>query len=107
MDVDHDRGGALLLGEALAQLALQVQIDGQVDVVAGLALGARQLADGAADGIDLELAGAGDAAHRQVVDPLDAVACRCGNRAAQQRVAGQVGLRRRRHVAEEMGGSGP
>ena len=100
---DH-RAGARLHAQALVHIALQVEIEGQLDVVARLAVLAVQRLDLAAQRVDLEPNQACPAAQLAVVDLLDAVLADPELGQLEQRVAGQLLLRDRRHVAEHMRG---
>ena len=69
--VDDDRTGRELGREARDAEALQLEIQGQAHVGAGHALAAVELADLAADRVDLDPAEAGATAQGQVVATLD------------------------------------
>jgi len=58
----HQDDGAALLAEAVVGETLQLVVDGEHELVAGVALLAVELADDAAEGVDLDLARAGFAA---------------------------------------------
>ena len=99
---DHDRS-ALLGAQPLVDIALQVEVDGEVEVATGLAVGAVQLLDLAAERVDLEPADPGTAAQDRVVDLLDAVLADPEVRQLQQRIAVQLGFRDRPDIAQDMG----
>ncbi len=82
IDVHHRRRARHLARQALVRELVQADVERGDEIAAGLAFLARQLADHAAEGIDLELAFAGAAAQRQSRTAAPARSCRCGSRAA-------------------------
>ncbi len=83
--VHHHTRGALV-ADALVDELLQLLVDGEPDVVAGLARGARKLADDAAIGVDLDAADAGGAAHLVLELLFDAALANAKARQIEQRV---------------------
>ena len=81
-----------MLFHLLGGEALDVEIDGEQRVGAGLALGAVELADDPAHGIDLDLDGAGPAAQVVLERALDALLAEPHGRELQDRIvaAGEV-----------------
>ena len=73
--------------EAPVAEALQLEVEGEPEILAGLALAAVELADLAADRVDLDAAEAGAAAQRLVVAALDPVLADAELGQLQQRVA--------------------
>ena len=79
-----------MLGQLLGGEALQVEIDGEQRVRAGLALGAVELAHDAAHGIDLDLDGAGAAAQIVLQRTLHALLAEAHGGERQHRVVAAV-----------------
>ena len=98
--VEQDGGGAFL--DLAADRLLQLGIDADLDVLAGDALAAVELADDAADGVHLDLHGTGASAQDAVVVPLDPGAADADAGQLHQRVVAGIGFRRRGDVADDM-----
>ena len=81
-----------MLLDAVGHEALQVEIDGQQRIGAGLALGAVELAHHAADGVDLDLDGAGPAAQLVLERALHALLAEAQGGQLQHRIvaAGEI-----------------
>jgi hypothetical protein len=81
-----------MLLDAVGHETLQVEVDGEQRVRAGLALGAVELAHHAADGIDLDLDRAGAAAQAVLERTLDALLAEAHGGELQDRIvaAGQI-----------------
>jgi hypothetical protein len=105
MDVHHRDGGRFLILHPLANEILQAHVEREPHLVAGLSLLAAQLADHAAERVDLHLAGAGGAAQRQIVFLLDAVLADAKAGQFQERIVAllQLLLRDGGDIADDVG----
>ena len=91
-DVEHDDGAALVLLHLLHGEALDVEVDGQQRVGAGLALRPVEFANDATDGVDLDLNGAGTTPQIVLERALDALLAEPHGRELQHRIvaAGEI-----------------
>ena len=81
-------------------MALQLEVDGEAEVAARLAVPAVELLDLAAERVDLVAADPGAAAQDLLVGLLDAVLADPELGQLEQRIAGQLALRDRADIAE-------
>ena len=103
--VDHDGTGRQLAGQPRHAETLQLEVEAQLEVVAGLALAAVELADLAADRVDLDPAEPGAAAQRAVVAALDPALADAELRQLQQRIVvrGLLGRADGADIAQDVG----
>ena len=104
IDVDHHHRTGLMVLQPLGGEALQVEIDGEERVRSGLAFGAVELAHDAADGIDLDLDGAGAATQVVLERALHALLAEADGGELQQRIvaAGEVLVRDAAGIADDV-----
>ena len=102
--VEQHAGDAGLALDAAGDEFLHRDVEPENDVIAGLPRLTRQLAHDAAMRVDLDLAGAGEAAQPLVLRPLDPAPADAEIGQLEQRIAGQILIGHRRHVAQHMRG---
>jgi hypothetical protein len=100
--IEHHGAGALLLGKAPVDMALQLEVDGQAEVRTGLALLPVELLDLAAERVDLVAADAGAAAQHRLIDLLDAILADPELRQLEEGIPIELALRDRTDIAHDM-----